>query len=697
VGKAETHLRNLRNIGVAAHIDAGKTTVTERILYYTGRLHRMGSVDEGTAAMDWKPQEQERGITIVSAATSCFWKTSDGGNAAPRETPHQINIIDTPGHVDFTMEVERCMRVLDGVVVVFCGVGGVQAQSETVWHQADRYQVPRICFVNKLDRVGSDFFQVVSEMRERLGANPIPVQIPLGREGDFLGVIDLIWREAVVYNDETLGAKYEVLEVPPEYREEVETWHAWLLEALCEQVEWLGDKFLAEEPITEDDLRRAMREACIGGLAQPVLCGAALRNRGIQQLLDAICHYLPCPLDVPPAVGRDPESGQRIERRPDASEPFSALAFKIQGDRHGDLFYMRVYSGSLRERSRVYNANQGKMEHITRIYRMHANDRQQVDAAGPGDIVAATGLRVTVTGDTLCDRRRPVIYERMLIPQTVISMAIEPRTQAEKRKLDEALDRLATEDPTFRRSVDPQTGQLLISGMGELHLEIIRDRLLREFNVDARVGQPRVSYRESLKNPVTVDETFQKEIEGRGQFARVRIAFEPASGVPGLEFRDETPRNVIPRHFVRAVERALTQSASGPLYGFPLISVRARLIDASVHPVDSTELAFEAAAAAAQRRALQEGGCELYEPYMRLEIVLPQDNLGDVIAYINGCRGTVTEVLARDGLRVVRAVAPLAELFGFATKLRSLTQGRGTHTMEPLEYRPAPPDTLGFA
>jgi len=687
-------LRDLRNIGIAAHIDAGKTTVTERVLYYSGRVHRMGNVDEGTAAMDWKPQEQERGITIVSAATTCFWKLREAGNDSPRKRLFHINVIDTPGHVDFTAEVERCMRVLDGVVIVFCGVGGVQAQSETVWHQAQRYNVPRICLVNKMDRLGSNFLHVVDEIRERLGGNPLPVQLPLGSGADFIGVIDLIYREAVVYEDETLGARYNVVDIPQEYEEQVELWRDHLVETLCEQVDWMGDKYLAEEPITPADISRALREACIADAIHPVLCGAALRNRGVQQLLDAVCEYLPAPCDVPAIVGIDPVSGKEAVRHADANDPFSAMAFKIQSEKHGDLFYVRVYSGVLRERSRVYNANQDKMEHVTRLYRMHANTREQVDEAGPGAIVAVTGLRDTVTGDTLSDRKHRIVYERMHFPETVISMAIEPKTQAEKDKLDQALAKLAREDPTFRQAVDQQTGQLVISGMGELHLDIIRDRLLREFNIAARVGEPRVSYRESLRRAVTIDETFQRELEGHGQFARVVISFEPTPCGSELEFESRVTKDILPQHFVRAVERSLTQSTSGALFGFPLINIKAILLDAETHSVDSTELAFEAAASIAQRRALDEGGCELYEPYMRLEVVAPEENFGDVISFINSCRGSIHEVNPRESLQILRAVAPLSELFGFATRLRSLTQGRGTYTMEPLEYRPAPASTV---
>ena len=690
-------LRRLRNIGIAAHIDAGKTTVTERILYYAGRLHRMGSVDEGTATMDWKPQEQERGITIVSAATSCFWQNRADREAGGRKPKHQINIIDTPGHVDFTAEVERCMRVLDGVVIVFCGVGGVEAQSETVWHQAERYKVPRICFVNKLDRVGSDMDRVVRQIRERLAANPVPVQMPLGAAPEFSGVIDLIYREAVVFKDETLGATYEVLPVPEQCRDEMEERREALIEATADQVEWLAEKYLAEEPISEADIVKALREACIARKLHPVLCGAALRNRGIQRLMDALVDYLPSPLDVPPAEGTDPRTGKPVERHASEDEPFSALAFKIQSDRHGDLYYLRVYSGILRERSRVYNANQDRMEHVTQLYRMHADERERIEQAGPGAITAVVGLKETVTGDTLSDRKHPVVYMRMEFPATVISMAIEPRSQADKDKLDRALAAMAREDPTFRQEVSPQTGQLLISGMGELHLDIIRDRLTREFNVDANIGEPRVSYRETIRHPVSVEATFDREAEGRTQFAHVAMRFEPDRGMHAIEFRNLAPPDHLPAHFVRAVERSLEQGATGSLYGFPLIGVRAVLLDGKTQQADSTELAFEAAASKALRKAMEDTGCELLEPIMRVEVVTPEENMGDVIAYIIACRGEIKEVELRENLRVLRASAPLAELFGFASRLRSMTQGRGTYSMEPLEYRPAPLDALDFS
>ncbi|MFP4026451.1 MAG: elongation factor G [Candidatus Brocadiia bacterium] len=689
-------LHRLRNIGIAAHIDAGKTTVTERMLYYTGRLHRMGSVDEGTATMDWKPQEQERGITIVSAATSCYWQNRDDRANGSRDKKYQINIIDTPGHVDFTAEVERCMRVLDGVVAVFCGVGGVEAQSETVWHQAERYDIPRVCFVNKLDRQGSNMMRVVEEIRERLGAHPVPVQIPFRSKSEFLGVVDLIQREVWVYEEDSLGATYDVREIPERYRDETEVLREEIIETVAENVDWAADKYIVEETLTEDEIRTGLREACIAGDLQPVLCGAALRNRGVQPLLDAVCDYLPSPLETKAIPGKNPKTGEKEERHAESDDPFSALMFKIQSERHGDLFFIRVYSGHLDAKSRVYNANQKKTERVTQLYRMHADKHEQIEKAEPGSIVAAKGLKKSVTGDTLCDKKHPVVFERMSFPNTVVSMAIEPKTQAEQDKLDQALDALAREDPTFRARVSAQTGQLLVSGMGELHLEIIRDRLLREYNVDANVGEPRVSYRESLKEPVTVVAKFEKEAEGRGQYAWVKMRFEPDVVPEGIEFENAVDRDVLANHFVRAIERSLQEGSTGPLYGYPLINVKAVLLGAKTHPVDSTELAFEAAAGLALRNAMDEGKAQLLEPVMRLEIVVPEQYLGDVIGQITSCRGEIKEVETRDQLRVLRAHAPLAELFGFASDLRSMTQGRGTYSMEPFEYQPAPPDVLDF-
>ena len=688
-------LERLRNIGIAAHIDAGKTTVTERMLFYTGRLHRIGSVDDGTAAMDWTPEEQERGITIVSAATTCFWQNREG-RASGRRDGFQVNIIDTPGHVDFTAEVERCMRVLDGVVIVFCGVGGVEAQSETVWHQAERYNIPRICFVNKLDREGSDMRRVLKQMGTRLAANPVPLQIPLGAAAGFAGVIDLICGEAYVFSDRTMGATFDVVEVPAQYREQLRQERQNLIESVAEQVDWLADKYLSEQPVSEEELRRAVREGCVAGKLQPVLCGAALRNRGVQPLLDAVVDYLPSPLDVPPARGVDPRSGEPAERRPTPDEPFSALAFKIQSDRHGDLHFLRVYSGVLRPRSRLYNADRDRMEHVTQLYRLHADQREHLEEAGPGSIVAVVGLKETVTGDTLCDRKHPIVYGRMQFPNTVISMAIEPRSQADKAKLDKALQAMAREDPTFQTQVSAQTGQLLISGMGELHLDIIRERLTREHRVNASIGEPRVSYRETIRSAETVEETFDQEAAGRGQFAVVRMCFEPDHSTTAISFVNAMAAGALPDHFVRAVERSLREGSSGILYGFPLIGIKVTLLGAETHPVDSTELAFEAATVRALRSALEQAGGELLEPVMRLEIVTPEQNMGDVISYVSTCRGEISEVELREELRVLRAKAPLAELFGFATKLRSITRGRGSYAMEPLQYQPAPPDALDF-
>ncbi len=651
----------------------------------------MGSVDEGTAAMDWKPQEQERGITIVSAATSCFWQCQTDREAGRSEKYH-INIIDTPGHVDFTAEVERCMRVLDGVVVVFCGVGGVEAQSETVWHQAERYGIPRLCFINKLDRPGSDVQRVAADISNRLAANPVLLQLPLYEDEEFVGVIDVLNRQTLYYEEAALGARYEIAPVAEERKEEVEQHRNAIIETAAEEVGWLADKYLADQPITTEEIRLALREACAANDLQPVFCGAALRNRGIQPLIDAVCDYLPSPLEASSIVGMHPESGEKIERHAESGDPFSAMLFKVQSEKHGDLSYLRIYSGRLKARSRVYNANQGKMEHVQQIYRMHAAQREQIPEAGAGEIVAAIGLNSSVTGDTLCDKKHPVVFERMTFPNTVASMAIEPKTQTEKGRLDEALDKLAKEDPTFQAGVDKQTGQLLISGMGELHLEIIKDRLLREFNVDASVGEPRVSYRESIKSPVTVEAVFDQETEGRGQFARVEMLFQPDKNCSGIVFENKVSPEVCAAHFARAAANAFRGALPGPVYGYPLIYVRAVLLNAETHPVDSTELAFEAAAGRALRKALSGPDALILEPHMRIEIVVPEVNMGDAIAYISSCRGEVKDVETRDQLRVIRARAPLSRLFGFAGNLRSLTQGRGVYSMEPHDYRPVPND-----
>ncbi len=686
-------LKKLRNIGIAAHIDAGKTTVTERVLYYTGRTHRMGNVDDGTAAMDWKPQEQERGITIVSAATSCFWQNEVDRQSGKKDR-HHINIIDTPGHVDFTAEVERCMGVLDGVVLVFCGVGGVEAQTETVWHQAQRYSIPRLCFVNKLDRPGSDVHRVTEDLRKKLAAEPVLLQLPVFEGDEFVGVIDLIERCVLYYEEKSLGARYEVLKVPEERTEEMEKQRAAIIETTAERVGWLADKYLADEQITSEEIKSALREATSKNALQPVLCGAALRNRGVQPLLDAACDYLPSPLEAYSTVGAHPSSGDKIERHAESDDPFSALVFKVQSEKHGDLFFIRVYSGTIKARSRVYNANKERMEHVQQIYRMHADQREQVQQAGAGEIVAALGLKVSTTGDTLCQKKHPIVFESMHFPNTVVSMAIEPKTQAEKGKLDEALEKLAREDPTFQAGIDKQTGQLLVSGMGELHLDIIKDRLLREYNVGANVGEPQVSYRESIREPVEVDSVFDSERDGRGHYARVKMRFEPDNDIQGVEFVNEVNPKVCPPHFVRAVESSFTGMVPGPIFGYPLIHFKAVLVDAETHPVDSTEMAFEAAAGRALRDALDDAELVLLEPYMRIEVVVPELNMGDVISYVSTCRGEVKDVGVREHLRVIRAQAPLSSLFGFAGNLRSLTQGRGSYSMEPFAYKPAPKELM---
>ncbi len=690
-------LKKLRNIGIAAHIDAGKTTVTERILYYTGRTHRMGSVDDGTAAMDWKPQEQERGITIVSAATSCFWQNAEDRAVGKKNVRHQINIIDTPGHVDFTAEVERCMRVLDGVVVVFCGVGGVEAQSETVWHQAQNYNIPRICFVNKLDRDGSDVNRVMADIQGKLIATPVLLQLPVYDNNDFAGVIDVLNGNYLHYEESDLGAKYEVMPVPEDRIEEVEKTRRLAIEKTAEEVEWLADKYLADEEISVEEIKSAIREACIRNAIQPVLCGAALRNRGVQPLIDAVCDFLPSPLEAYSIVGEHPHTGDKVERHAESDDPFSAILFKVQSEKHGDLYYVRVYSGKMRAKSRVYNANQDKMEHVQQIYRMHADQREQLNEAGAGEIVAAIGMKVSVTGDTLSDKKHPVVFERMEFPNTVVSMAIEPKTQTEKGKLDEALEKLGREDPTFNAGTDKQTGQLLISGMGELHLDIIKDRLLREFNVHANVGEPRVSYRETIKSEKTVEAVFNMEMDGRGQYAKVKMSFRPDKDSQGVNFVNEVDSDSLSPHFAKSVERAFRGVVSGPIFGYPLIYIDAVLIDAETHPVDSTEVAFEAAAGKAMREALIDEDVELLEPYMRIEVVVPEPNMGDVISYISTCRGEVKDVVSREHMRIIKAQAPLSKLFGFAGNLRSLTQGRGVYSMEPFDYKPAPVELMESA
>ena len=675
------NIERMRNIGIAAHIDAGKTTTSKRIIYYTGRSHKMGEVHEGTTIMDWMEEEQKRGITITAAATTCSWKD------------YQINLIDTPGHVDFTVEVERSLRVLDGAVCIFCGVGGVEAQTETVWRQADKYGVPRICFINKMDRVGADFLKVVSEINEKLGAKAIPIQIPLGKEQAFRGVIDLVDMKAIVYSDEDdkLGANYKIEEFPDEYKKEAELYREKMVEGLAEEIDWLTEKFLSGEHINNDEIKKAIREATINLKIVPVLCGSAFKKKGVQPLLDAVCDYLPSPLDKKAVEGTNPYSDEKLSRKPISTEPFSALAFKITADKHGDLTFIRVYSGKVSSGARVINSGKDKKELISRIYKMHANIREQVNELCAGDIGAVVGLKHTVTGDTLSDSNYPIVLGKMEFPETVISMAIEPKTDAEKEKLGAALSKMAKEDPTFRVHVDKETGQLIISGMGELHLEVIKNRMLSEYNVDANVGAPKVSYRETIGKKVEVEGKFIQQTGGHGQYGHVWIVLEPFKGDEPVTFVDDIVGGKIPKQYIRSVKKGINETAAtGVAGGYPLIDIKVSLFDGSTHPVDSSDLAFYTAASIALRKGVEMAKSILLEPIMSLEIVVPEQYMGDVISEIHSRRANIIEMDTRGNLRIIKGDVPLGEMFGYATVLRSITQGRGTYTMEPLEYRPAP-------
>lgn len=675
----KTPLTNVRNIGIMAHIDAGKTTTTERILFYTGRVHRMGEVHEGSAAMDWMIQEQERGITITSAATSCVWRDCS------------INIIDTPGHVDFTIEVERSLRVLDGAVAVFCAVGGVEPQSETVWRQADHYSVPRIAFVNKMDRVGADFFNVVDMIRERLGANPVPIQIPIGSEESFKGVIDLVDMNAAVYKDD-LGREREVIEIPEEFVGEAESARERLVESLAEIDDGIMETYLEDESISSDRLRSAIRTGTLSNAIVPVLCGSAFKNKGVQLLLDAVIDYLPSPLDLPPVTGFAPSTSEEVVRQVSDDEPFSALAFKIMTDPYvGKLAYFRVYSGSLRSGSYVYNATKGRRERVGRILRMHANSREEVPEVFAGDIVAAVGLKDTGTGDTLCDENNPVVLESLDVPEPVISVAVEPKTKADEDKLSLSLTKLAEEDPTFKVHTDEDTGQTIISGMGELHLEVIVDRLLREFRVQANVGKPQVAYRETITKSVKAEGRFVKQTGGRGQYGHCLLEFVPLGPEGGFEFDNKIVGGAIPREYVPAVEAGLRDAmTTGVIAGYPMLGIKAVLYDGSYHEVDSSELAFKMAAAMALRDACKKADPVLLEPVMRVDVVVPEEYLGDVMADITSRRGRVLGMEQRANTQVVRAVVPLSEMFGYATDLRSSTQGRATYSMHVHGYEQVP-------
>ena len=672
---------HIRNIGIMAHIDAGKTTTTERILYYTGRLHRMGEVHEGTATMDWMVQEQERGITITSAATTCHWRDA------------WINIIDTPGHVDFTVEVERSLRVLDGAVAIFCAKGGVEPQSETVWRQADRYHVPRIAYVNKMDIVGADFYGLLDQLKSRLRANPVAVQLPIGAENDFRGLVDLVEERAIIYLDD-LGTKAQEDQIPAEMAELVAKYREQLLEAVADVDEELMGKYLEGAPITREEIRAALRKGAIAGRLTPVLCGSSYRNKGVQRLLDAVVDYLPSPLDVPAVQGTVPGDGAaEVERHAKEGEPFAALAFKIMADPFvGKLCFFRVYSGKLTAGSYVLNATKQKKERIGRILRMHANHREEITEAFPGDIVAAVGLKDTATGDTLSDESAPVLLEAMQFPEPVISVAIEPKTKADQDKMGVALTRLAEEDPTFRMHTDTDTGQTIISGMGELHLEIIVDRMLREFKVEAAVGRPQVAYKETLRGKVAKAEgKYIRQTGGRGQYGHVVLALEPLERGQGFDFVNHIVGGVIPREYIPAVEAGIREAMeNGVLAGYPVVDMRVTLYDGSYHEVDSSEMAFKIAGSLGFKEGARQAGMVLLEPVMKVEVVVPEEYMGDVLGDINSRRGRIEGMESRSGAQVIRGLVPLAEMFGYATDLRSRTQGRGTYTMQFSHYDEVP-------
>lgn len=673
-------LDHTRNIGIMAHIDAGKTTTTERILYYTGINYKIGEVHEGTATMDWMVQEQERGITITSAATTCYWRD------------HRINIIDTPGHVDFTIEVERSLRVLDGAVAVFCSVGGVEPQSETVWRQADKYGVPRIAFINKMDRVGADFDRGVSMIRERLGANPVAVQLPIGREETFRGVIDLIGMKAMLWDDDSLGARWRTEAIPPEFSETVERHRERLLEAVADIDEHLLEKYLDGRPIAEDEIRTAIRTATLQLKVVPVLCGSAFKNRGVQPLLDAVVDYLPSPLDKPGVVGVNPASQVQEERAPSDDAPFAALAFKIMSDPYvGTLTFLRIYSGKLESGTHVLNAARGKRERVGRLLKMHANKREEIRAVYAGDIVAAVGLRECTTGDTVCDEKQPILLEAIDFPEPVISIAIEPKTKQDQERLGVSLQKLATEDPSFRVETDSDTGQTIIKGMGELHLEIIVDRLLREFKVDANVGRPQVAYKETIQRSVQQEGRFVRQTGGRGQYGHVVLRVDPLGAGSGFVFSDETKGGVVPREYIPAVEKGAREALDGGvLAGYPMVDVKVALLDGSAHEVDSSEMAFRIAASMAFKDAARKAAPVLLEPVMAVEVVAPEEFMGEVIGNLSSRRGQIQGTEARAGAQVITAKVPLKEMFGYATDLRSATQGRATYTMQFSHYEPVP-------
>ncbi len=673
-------LDRYRNIGIVAHIDAGKTTTTERILFYTGKIYKLGEVHDGTATMDWMVQEQERGITITSAATTCFWRE------------HRINIIDTPGHVDFTAEVERSLRVLDGAVGVFCSVGGVEPQSETVWRQADKYKVPRIAFVNKMDRQGADFDRCVRMMKTRLNARPVPVQLPWGREEIFQGMIDLVEMKAVRFKDENLGAQFEILPIPAELKDEVHHARERVLEAACENSDELLHKYLEGKELTPEEIRRALRKGTVGLHLTPVLCGASFKNKGVQQLLDGIVDYLPSPLDVPPIDGTLPDGKTGVVRRTSDTEPFAALVFKIMTDPYvGQLAFIRVYSGKLLSGEHVLNATTGHRERIGRLLQMHANKREEVKEVWAGDIAACVGLKSVRTGDTVCDEKAPIVLEPMDFPEPVITLAIEPKTKVDQEKMGAALAKLAQEDPTFRIHTDPETAQSIISGMGELHLEIITDRLVREFGVGVNVGKPQVAYKETIRQSAKAEGRYIKQTGGRGQYGHVKLEVSPLPPGSGFEFLNEIVGGAIPKEYIKPVQEGIREAMqAGPLAGYEVRDVRVVLYDGSYHDVDSSEMAFKIAGSIGFKEAISRARPVLLEPIMSVEVVVPEQYMGDVIGNLNSRRGKVERMEPRAGTQVITAKVPLAEMFGYATDLRSMTQGRANYTMHFSHYDEAP-------
>ena len=679
-------LEKVRNIGLAAHIDAGKTTTTERILYYTGRTHRIGNVDDGNTITDFMEQERERGITIQSAAVSCDWKN------------HRINIIDTPGHVDFTAEVERALRVLDGAVIIFCAVGGVEPQSETVWRQAEKYNVPRIAYVNKMDRIGANFYNVLDEMKKKLGANPVAIELPIGAEDSFIGVIHLLDQKAYYYDVDPDGRQFReaaIDELDDELKSLYEEWREKMIEQIVETDEELMDKYLGGEEITTEELRRALRAATIKRELVPVLCGSSFKNKGVQMLLDAIIEFLPSPLDIPPVRGWNPDTNEELIRETDPEAPLAALAFKIMVDPYvGKLTFVRVYSGVIKSGSYVYNANKRRKERVSRILRMFADRREQLEEVSAGDVVALVGLKDTKTGETLSDENQPVVLESMDFPEPVISMAIEPKSKSDEEKMSQVLQKLMEEDPTFKVKVDHETGQTIIAGMGELHLEIMVDRMKREFGLEVNVGKPQVAYRETITKPVKVEGRYIRQSGGRGQYGHVWIEMEPLED-KHFEFVDKIVGGVIPKEYIPSVEAGIREAMeNGAIFGYPATGIKVTLFDGSYHEVDSSDMAFRIAASIAFKEGMKKGGPVLLEPIMKIEIVVPEEFLGDVMGDFNSRRGKVEGLEKRAGAQVIKGYVPLAEMFGYATNLRSLTQGRGTYTMEFSHYDVVPPNVM---